>query len=218
MAHHRDPASVASALSANVRRLRLAERLTLDGLAARASISKGMLVQVEQGRTNPSLATLCHLATALGVSVAQLLEVGPRAALKVVRRDESVVLWKGGRGGEGRVLAASKAPRPLELWEFRLGPSEAYAAEPQAPGTVEMIHVLAGRLVVRVEEESVAAGAGDTVVFCPEREHEYRNAGSGWLRVVLANLEPGGKRASRRAARRRGRASPPRGTSGRARK
>ena len=202
----RAPSTTVAALSRNVRALRLAGRLTLDALAARASLSKGMLVQVEQGRTNPSLATLCHLAQALGVSLPQLLEVGPRAEVRVVRRDDRVVLWKGKRGGQGRVLAASSEPWPLEMWEFRLAPSEAYRAEPQSRGTVEMIHVLAGRLALRLEDESVEARSGDTVVFRPEREHEYRNSGSSWLHVVLANVERGAKPASRRAIARRGEA------------
>jgi transcriptional regulator with XRE-family HTH domain len=185
----RDPSAITAALSRNVRAMRLDEGLTLDALAARAGISKGMVVQVEQGRTNPSLATLCRLANALGVSLPQLLDVGPAAAVQIVSSDANVVLWAGERGGEGRLLAASEEPSPLELWEFRLAPGDAYEAEPQSPGTVEMVYVLAGQLTVRVEDESVEAGAGDTVVFRPDREHEYRNAGDGWVHVVIANVE-----------------------------
>jgi transcriptional regulator with XRE-family HTH domain len=169
--------------------MRLEEGLTLDALAARAGISKGMLVQVEQGRTNPSLATLCRLANALGVSLPQLLDVGPPAALHVVRRTDNVVLWEGKRGGEGRLLAASEEPWPLELWEFRLAPGDAYKADPQAPGTVEMVHVLGGRLTVRVEDESVQAPAGNTVMFRPDRDHEYCNEGTAWEHMVIANVE-----------------------------
>lgn len=189
MVPSRDPSAIAAALSRNVRAMRLEGGLTLDALAARAAISKGMLVQVEQGRTNPSLATLCRLANALGVSLPQLLDVGPPAAVQVVHRDDAVVLWAGERGGEGRLLAASEEPWPLELWEFRLAPGDAYKADPQSPGTVEMVHVLAGHLTVRVEEEIVEAPAGDTVMFRPDRDHEYRNARDEWVHVVIANAE-----------------------------
>jgi transcriptional regulator with XRE-family HTH domain len=185
----RDPSAITAALSRNVRALRLGERFTLDALAARAGISKGMLVQVEQARTNPSLATLCRLANALGISLPQLLDVGPPAAVQVVRRDGNVVLWEGELGGEGRLLAASQEPRPLEFWEFRLAPGDAYKADPQSPGTVEMVYVLAGHLTVQVEEETVQAPAGDTVVFRPDRDHEYRNAGTEWVHMVIANVE-----------------------------
>lgn len=209
----RDLSTVAAALSRTVRASRLGAQLTLEALAKRASISKGMLVQVEHGRTNPSLATLCRLSHALGVSLPQLLDVAPRAAVQVIRRADNVVLWRGRRGGQGRMLAASEEPWPLELWDFRLAPSESYKADPQSPGTVEMVNVLSGHLALRVEEETVEAREGDTVVFRPEREHEYRNAGSEWLHVLLANVERGGKRASRHATTRRGRAFSSRGGS-----
>jgi transcriptional regulator with XRE-family HTH domain len=189
MVASRDPSVITAALSRNARARRLEEGLTLDALAARAGISKGMLVQVEQGRTNPSLATLCRLANALGVSLPQLLDIGPPTAVQVVRRDDNVVLWEGKRGGEGRLLAASEEPWPLELWEFRLAPGDAYKADPQSPGTVEMVHVLAGCLTVRVEDESVQAPAGDTVMFRPDRDHEYCNAGTEWVHMVIANAE-----------------------------
>jgi transcriptional regulator with XRE-family HTH domain len=169
--------------------MRLEAGLTLDGLAARAGISKGMLVQVEQGRTNPSLATLCRLANALSVTLPQLLDLGPPGAVQVVPRAGNVVLWEGEGGGEGRLLAGSEEPWPLELWEFRLAPGDAYEADPQSPGTVEMVYVLAGNLLVRVEDESVEATAGDTVMFRPDRDHEYRNAGDEWVHVVIANAE-----------------------------
>lgn len=189
MTPSQDQSAIAAALSRNVRALRLEAGLTLDALATRAAISKGMLVQVEQGRTNPSLATLCRLANALGVSLPQLLDVGPPAAVQVVPRDANVVLWQGEGGGEGRLLGASEEPCPLELWEFRLAPGDAYEADPQSPGSVEMVYVVAGDLTLRVEDESVEAGAGDTVVFRPDRDHEYRNAGDEWVHAVIANSE-----------------------------
>ena len=52
---------------AQVRRLRTAKGWSLDQLAARSGVSKGMLVHLEQARTNPSLGTLCKVAETLGI-------------------------------------------------------------------------------------------------------------------------------------------------------
>jgi transcriptional regulator with XRE-family HTH domain len=184
-----DPSALRTALSRNVKNLRRAQDLTLESLATRAHISRGMLLQVEQGRTNPSLATLCRLANALNSSLAELLEVGPAPVVRVVRRADQVVLWKGDQGGEGHLLAASESPNPLEFWDFRLAPGESFAAESQPRGAVEMIHVHTGSLTMRVEDELVDAAAGDTVVFHPDRPHEYRNPGTDWLHLTIANVE-----------------------------
>ena len=184
----RDPSAVTAALSRKVRALRLGRRLTLDALAARAAVSKGMLVQIEQGRTNPSLATLCRLANALGVSLTQLLDVGPPDVVQVARRDDSVVLWEGEHGGEGRLLAGADEPRSLELWEFRLEPGETHQADPQSPGTVELVHVLAGHLTLCVGDESAEVPAGQTAVLRPDRDHHYRNAGTDGVRMLIVNV------------------------------
>jgi transcriptional regulator with XRE-family HTH domain len=69
------PDAVAEAVAGNVRRLPTAQGLTLDALAGRAEVSRGMLIQIEQQRVNPSLATLVRIADALDVGVQELVEV-----------------------------------------------------------------------------------------------------------------------------------------------
>jgi transcriptional regulator with XRE-family HTH domain len=76
-----DPRRIEAALAANVREWRTRRGWSQSELAARAGLSKGMLVQVEQAQTNPSIATLCKLANALGIALVTLVELtaGPRA-------------------------------------------------------------------------------------------------------------------------------------------
>lgn len=65
--------AVALAIARRISSLRKAQDYTFDELARRAGVSKGTLVQIEQERGNPSISTLCRLAAALGVSVADLV-------------------------------------------------------------------------------------------------------------------------------------------------
>ena len=51
------------------------QKLSLDELSRRAGVSKGMLVEIEKGSANPSIAILCKLAAALGLSVADIVNV-----------------------------------------------------------------------------------------------------------------------------------------------
>ncbi len=69
-------------LARNVRHWRSVRGFTLDVLAARAGVSRGMLIQIEQARTNPSIGTVVKIGDALGVSVTTLLdyERAPRSA------------------------------------------------------------------------------------------------------------------------------------------
>ena len=50
--------TVTDAVARNVREARLERGWTLEQLATRSGVSKGMVVQIEQARTNPSIGTL----------------------------------------------------------------------------------------------------------------------------------------------------------------
>jgi transcriptional regulator with XRE-family HTH domain len=185
-----EPDAVAETVRHNVRELRQSRQLTLEALASRAGISKGMVVQIEQGRTNPSLTTLARLALALGVSLPRLVQNRQQETLRVVAADQSMLLWSGDNGGEGYLLASADDPTSLQLWSFRLLPGDSHRAAPQAPGTVEIVHVLRGRLRLRLGSAECAAEAGESVVFRPVLEHEYLNAGTRPLELTIASTEP----------------------------
>ena len=51
-------------LARNLKRWRGERGFTLDALAARAGVSRGMIIQIEQARTNPSVGTTVKLADA----------------------------------------------------------------------------------------------------------------------------------------------------------
>ena len=61
-------------LSQNIRRIRLAQGMTVSRLAERSGYSKGFISQVENFRQSPSLKSLMKIADALGVSFSELFE------------------------------------------------------------------------------------------------------------------------------------------------
>src|SRR5215469_13808435 len=84
-----DPqAESAKAAGRNVHRLRASAGMSLADLAAAGGISKTTLHGIEQGEGNPTLSTLWALATALGVSLGELLEPPPAPPVAVVRAAE----------------------------------------------------------------------------------------------------------------------------------
>lgn len=69
----RDSAAV-EALARNVRRLRKEKEWSQDHLAAEVEIEQNAVSLIENGRANPTLLVIEGLASALGVSLAELLE------------------------------------------------------------------------------------------------------------------------------------------------
>ena len=84
-------------VSGRIRDRRRDQRLSLDRLATLAGVSKGMLVQIESGQANPSIATLCKVAAALGASVADLVQVAGQHPAEVMPASAPRLLWRGRR-------------------------------------------------------------------------------------------------------------------------
>src|SRR3954470_18209362 len=147
------PDAVAEALAANVRRLRTAQGLTLDTLAARAEVSRGMLIQIEQRRVNPSLGTLVRVADALDVGVQELVDLGGDPSMRVVAAGEQVELWSSAGGGSARLIVGSDGREPVEAWGWTMRPGDEHPAQPHPPGTREIVYVQAGRLTVRAGDQ-----------------------------------------------------------------
>lgn len=169
------PEDVAAALARNLRRLRTERGLSLDALAERAGVSRGMLLQIEQRRVNPSLATLVRVADALDVSVNELVDLGASDPVRIVRADEAVALWRGDHGGVGRLLVGSDRLDHLETWTWAIEPGESHAAEAHPPGTREMLYVIEGQLALDVGGDRFVVSAGDAAVFAADRDHRYGN-------------------------------------------
>src|SRR5262249_60524288 len=64
--------SVARAIGGRVRHGRNSRGWTLDQLAERSGVSRRMLVSIEQGSANPSIATLLLISDALGIGLPAL--------------------------------------------------------------------------------------------------------------------------------------------------
>ena len=184
------PEEIADALARNLRRLRTERGLTLDELAKRAGVSRSMLIQIEQKRVNPTLATLVRLAEALDIGLAELVELGARRRVRVVSRDEVVQLWSSPGGGSGRLLVGSDQLDHLEFWDWRLQPGDVHHAEAHRAATVEILHVLEGDLALEVDGRSYGATAGESVVFLADAEHSYGNNGTRPLRILLIVVTP----------------------------
>src|SRR3954447_12972578 len=98
-----DAADINAAVGRNLAAIRASRQLTLDRLARISGVSKGMLVQIEHGRTNPSIATLCRIANAFGISLSLLMESGKSSGMTKTRLRDGTPLWNGSAGGLGRL-------------------------------------------------------------------------------------------------------------------
>jgi transcriptional regulator with XRE-family HTH domain len=190
---------ITAAVAGHVRELRASRGWSLDELAGRSGVSKGMVVQIEGARTNPSIGTLCRIADAFGVTIAQLLEPVPPRSVHVSDAEDAPVLWRGPRGGYGRLLRGVNHPALVELWQWRLAPGEAYQAPDNAPAIHELVHVLSGEVTVTVAGGERRAGPGQTLGYPGDRAHTLRNDGTEVAELLMIEVIPGGEWDRRRS-------------------
>jgi len=185
-----DPDEVAAAVARNVRRLRQQHGWSLEALVSRAGVSRGVLIQVEQRRTNPSLHTLVRLAEALGVSVARLVELDQAPAVRIVQAAQAAVRWRGAAGSTATLLVGSDRSEHLELWHWRLLPGEIHTSEAHAAGTQELLHVTSGVLTLQVEDVPHRVPEGAGVLLQADRPHTYRNDSGAPVDVTMTVAQP----------------------------
>ena len=182
-----------------VRRHRGDRGWTLDELAERSGVSRRLLVSIEHGEGNPSIATLLRISDALGVGLPVLVDVERPRDLTVTSAGQAPELWRGPRGGRALLVAGTEPPDVVELWHWTLHPGEAHGTEAHSAGTRELLLVLEGAVDLRVGDRTERLSAGDSAAFAGDVAHGYAAPAdaTGPARFALTVFEPdvGGRRA-----------------------
>ena len=156
-------------MAANLRRLRIARRLSLSELARATGMSKATLSSVESGRSNPTVETLASLANALRVTLGELLEEPLLDQIRVIRA--------------GRLDGLEEAG--VALSEHRWGPHQVDEGEPAAAGTRAGVYVLEGKLIAGPVERVTELATGDYASFPIDVPHLFETERRGARALVL---------------------------------
>lgn len=184
-----DIQAVSVAVSRSIKSYRKTQKLSLDELSRRAGVSKGMLVEIEKGVANPSIALLCKIAAALGLSVADLVNVTSEPAAYLIAKDDIPLLWSGENGGSARLLAGTQGPDMIELWRWEMFPGERYHSSGHPVGTVELLHIEQGELTLAVADSELRVAQGCSAVAKTDAPHHYQNNSSEVLIFTMTVAE-----------------------------
>lgn len=171
-----DPTDSAPAnLARNLRTLRDAQGLTQSQLAARAGVPRATLAHLETGAGNPTLFVSLRIASALHVTIEELIGP-PRATGRLYRKDQLPVRTRAG------VTLAKLLPDPLpgiDFERFSLPPGGLFRGVPHAAGTREYLYCERGAIELVASGVAHALAEGDVVVFRGDQRHSYRNLADG---------------------------------------
>jgi transcriptional regulator with XRE-family HTH domain len=181
---------VTSAVARAVQALRAERGWSLDHLVGRSGVSKGVLVAIEQGKSNPNLATLARIGDAFGVPVTRLVETAAEPGVTITDATAFRTLWRGQAGGTGVIVGATDAPWAAELWTFRLEPADSVGGDAHAAATREMIWVTAGTVTLTVAGRSYQVGPQKCARFSGDITHRYVNEGSETVEMIMVVVVP----------------------------
>jgi len=167
-------------VSANLRQARLQRGLSQEKLAELAGISRRMLVNIEAGESNVSIATVDKLASALGLAFVDMVRSQAAMASK---GKLPLRIWQG-QAADSHASLLESLYRPgmtVELWQWQLAAGDSYQAEADAPGCHEMLHVYAGVLQVDLPDRSCLVQTGHSLSFASDISYRYHNPGPALL-------------------------------------
>ena len=165
-------------LGARLRALRQARGLGLDQLAELSGVSRSMVSDVERGAKTPTVLVLDRLATALGTSIARLLDEPERDEVVLLPRARQRVV-RDPAGWERRILSPVLPGVEFEFMRTVLEPGvDAGEFSPHRTGSREYVAVEAGRLALAIDGRPYTLDGGDSVYFPGDRRHAFANPGA----------------------------------------
>ena len=187
-------------LAERLRKLRASLGLSLDGLASRSGVSRSNISLIERGESSPTAVVLDRLATALGVSLAELFSAAPAsgATPAPLARAAEQPVWTDPASGYVRRKLSPDTDSPLQLVavEFPAGQRVAYETGARAQRIDQQLWMLSGRIEVSLGAQSWQLEAGDCLAMRLDSSVVFHNPGPQPARylVALVALPPGTER------------------------
>jgi mannose-6-phosphate isomerase-like protein (cupin superfamily) len=145
-------------------------------------------VDVERGKTSPSISTLIVISSALNVHMSDLVAVEERSMRDPVSRLAEQPVFKAAAGVLRRVLRADPM-RGVEIAVNEYAPDAGSATAPVQYAGYEYVVVLEGRLTVEVDGKRHVLDPGDLIAYGSSRDHRIWSYGPGRAKALWVNLE-----------------------------
>jgi transcriptional regulator with XRE-family HTH domain len=173
-----DSTVLAETIGRNLRTLRVRGGYSLERLAKASGVSRGMLGQIEQGKSVPTISLLWKVAKALDVPFSALNIDFDAAASVVLRAKDAKILTSHDGGFISRSLFPHDSSRKVEFYELELAPGCEERAHAHATGTIENLVVTHGEATIVVGVDSYQLKEKDAILFQADVPHIYRNPGA----------------------------------------
>ena len=169
-------------ISNRIKERRREKNITVQELATRADVSKGLISQIENSRTIPSLLVLIQIIKALEIDMNEFFKdiqsKAPDSPVLVKRKNEYECFEKEHAVGfhYQRVFTQLINPSTVDIVILELQPD---AIRPLVETEAfEYKYILSGQVEYQFNQEKIVLNPGDSILFDGRIPHTPKNLGS----------------------------------------
>lgn len=181
-------ASTLAAIGSRLRELRQARGMTLQALADACDLSPSMLSLVERGRASPSIGSLVVVASALKVTMSDLVGGTPPLNERMIVRTSDQMAIETAEHVVRRLLREDRV-RGVSIAINEYEPHTGNASKPVAHEGFEYGYIMEGTLTIEVDGVSHQLERGDLIAYSSRRPHRFWNNGPQRVRTLWFNLK-----------------------------
>ena len=159
----------------NIMNFRKQKNMSMDVLSKRSGVSKSMLSQIEQEKTNPTVITVWKIARAFDVSVEELLQTNGDCQIEVLRHEDAPVIFSDDRSCIIRVNSPIHMTDNLELYHMTFKSYGKLSSLPHYPNSEEFLTVISGQFKISSGNNSSTLNKGDTGRYRADISHCIEN-------------------------------------------
>jgi transcriptional regulator with XRE-family HTH domain len=179
--------TLTASLATALRDARQARGLSVSALAERSGVSRAMIAKVERGDAQPTAVLLARLASALGMTLSELVARAEDGGGRLARAADQPT-WTDPASGYRRRAVSPASGRPLELVEIELpaGARVAFSADTYAL-VHQQIWILDGHLRLHEGDTVHELDTGDCLQLGPPAPRVYANPADRTCRYLVAH-------------------------------
>jgi len=157
---------IVSRIAQKIRAVRLRKKLTIQQLALRTNVTKGLLSKIENSRTIPSLPVLVKILESLEISLKDFFDdmlPGTNKGFWYIQKRQYIqTQHKGGQAFDPRHIVSPNLPSSTaEIYFLRISPGG--NGSPSTTAGYEFQHVISGSFDCQIDHEVIKMEEGDSI-------------------------------------------------------
>lgn len=179
---------IQAVIANNLAKMRKRRGLSLDSVSELTGVSKAMLAQIENGKSNPTVTTLWKIANGLQVSFSAFLKESDKPQIEkininelnpVIDNDENYLVYS---------IFPFHPEKRFEIFTVDLKPGFSHRSEKHIGE--EYVLMQRGTLTLDIQGEKFELNTDETIKFNANTDHIYINASNELVRFYVIIYYP----------------------------